>query len=108
VRRLEGLPEDVLANSGALDLLLPALEADTALYRRYVYEPEPRFDLPLIALGGMEDPNVTEAHLSAWKEQTLAAFEARQLEGGHFYLRSNQTEVREVLRRALVSVRSVG
>jgi surfactin synthase thioesterase subunit/glycosyltransferase involved in cell wall biosynthesis len=100
VCRLEGLPGDVLSNREMLDLLLPSLEADTALYRRYVYHPEQPFEIPFIAVGGRTDPNVEPAHLEAWKDQTTGPFEWKQIEGGHFYVRSNANEFFEALRRA--------
>jgi medium-chain acyl-[acyl-carrier-protein] hydrolase len=100
VRRLEGLPNDVLANPELLDLLAPILVADTALYRCYVYRPEQPFDIPFVAVGGSNDPNVERAHLEAWQEQTTSRFACKQIEGSHFYLRSNASEFLETLRWA--------
>ncbi len=104
VCRLEGLPSDVLSNREMLDVLLPVLEADTALYRRYVYHSEPPFQIPFVSLGGRTDPNVSAAHLEAWKEQTTSRFEWKQIEGGHFFVRSNAGEFLETLRLAVTEV----
>lgn len=98
VRRLEGLPSDALSNPEMIDLLIPLLEADTALYRRYVYRHEEPFDTSFVAVGGTTDPNVEPAHLEAWKEQTTGYFAWKQIEGGHFYIRSNPKEFFETLR----------
>jgi surfactin synthase thioesterase subunit/glycosyltransferase involved in cell wall biosynthesis len=101
VHRLEGLPEDLLSNNELLDLLLPALEADTSLYRRYVYHPGVPLEIPIIAAGGTDDPNVTEIHLTAWRQQTSSAFRWKQFSGGHFYLRQNEAGFLEFLKTAL-------
>ncbi len=90
VRRLEGMPEDVLADPQLVNLLLPTLTADTALYRQYVYYPEPPLSVDVTALGGVSDPNVSEAHLTAWQEQAAGAFFWKQLPGGHFFLRESR------------------
>jgi len=86
LRRLEGVPAEVLDNDGLMRVLLPVLRADTALYRNYVYSLEPPLDLPLRAYGGAADPNVREEHVEAWSCQTTRSFAARIFDGGHFYL----------------------
>jgi medium-chain acyl-[acyl-carrier-protein] hydrolase len=85
LRRLEGVPAEVLENDELMRLLLPLLRADTALYRNYVYSVEPPFDFPLRAYGGSSDPNVREEHVEAWSCQTTGGFAARIFEGGHFF-----------------------
>lgn len=88
IRRLEGMPPDVMANGEMLRLALPALRADTRLYNRYVYEPAEPLPVPIFAYGGDADPNVTPAYLDAWHHQTTAAFARRQFPGGHFYIQT--------------------
>jgi surfactin synthase thioesterase subunit/glycosyltransferase involved in cell wall biosynthesis len=93
VRRLEGLPDNVLSDASMLDLVLPSLEADAALYRRYIYHHQPPLDIPILALGGLTDPNVSEGHLDAWSEQTASLFRSKQFPGGHFYVKTNTEAV---------------
>jgi surfactin synthase thioesterase subunit/glycosyltransferase involved in cell wall biosynthesis len=100
VRRLEGLPDPAMA-----EVVLPSLEADAALYRRYVYAEEPPLELPIAAIGGTDDPNVSAEHLSAWREQTTAPFEWHQINGGHFYLRSNRAAFKDWMRHVLARLK---
>jgi surfactin synthase thioesterase subunit len=93
VRRLEGLPDPEMA-----EMILPSLEADTALYRRYVYQEEAPLNVPIAAVGGDTDPNVHEHHIRAWAEQSTAAFTWQLLPGGHFFLRTNEPAFLEWLR----------
>ncbi len=86
LRRLEGVPAEVLENDELMRVLLPVLRADTMLYRNYVYSVEPPIELPVRAYGGAADPNVREEHIEAWACQTTASFAARIFDGGHFYL----------------------
>ncbi len=84
--RLEGLPASVRENEALLRIVLPALQADTALYRSYVYSEEPPLECPIRAYGGQDDPNVRREHLEGWREQTTASFALHMMPGGHFFL----------------------
>ena len=88
LRRLGGVPEDALENQEWMKVILPALRADAALYRSYVYREEPPLDCAIRAYGGAEDPNITPAHLLAWRQQTTSSFALEMLSGGHFFIHS--------------------
>ena len=81
LRAREGTAGGRLDDPELLRVLLPLLEADTALYRSYAYVPEEPLAVPLRAYGGASDPHVTREDLEAWREQTTASFEARVLRG---------------------------
>jgi medium-chain acyl-[acyl-carrier-protein] hydrolase len=65
--------------------VLPALRADTALYRHYTYTEDAPFDFPIRAYGGVDDPHIGREHLEGWREQTTGSFAVRLFAGGHFY-----------------------
>jgi surfactin synthase thioesterase subunit/glycosyltransferase involved in cell wall biosynthesis len=92
LRRLDGLPADLLDNPEALRVALPALRSDVRLYSTYTYSPEPPLAVPITAYAGAADPNVPPEEVEAWSDQTSAAFRFRVFAGGHFFLRSAQTE----------------
>ncbi len=77
--------------------VLPALRADTTLYRHYFYIEEAPLDCPIRAYGGVDDPHIRPEHLEAWSEQTTASFAVRRFPGGHFYLQSGPAEFRAAL-----------
>jgi surfactin synthase thioesterase subunit/glycosyltransferase involved in cell wall biosynthesis len=93
VHRLGGLPRDAMEDPAFLENIVPALEADAAVYRRFVYEGGVPFDVPIAAMGGIGDTQVSHEHLAAWREQSNAEFQMRQFAGGHFFLRTQQDEV---------------
>jgi surfactin synthase thioesterase subunit len=92
LRRLEGVPAAILENRELLQVILPALRADTELYRNYVYVEEPPLACPIRAYGGAGDPNVKPEHLAAWGSQTTAGFSLRTFDGGHFFVDSARDE----------------
>jgi len=77
--------------------VLPALRADTTLYRHYVYTEDAPLDCPIRAYGGTEDPNIGPHHLEGWREQTTASFSLRLFPGGHFYPRESADAFRHSL-----------
>jgi surfactin synthase thioesterase subunit/glycosyltransferase involved in cell wall biosynthesis len=97
LRSLEGMPREILDNPELLRVAMPALRADTRLYRNYVYQPGQPLELPIYAYGGAGDPNVHWEHVEAWKAQTTREFVHREFLGGHFFIQSAQTEFLEAL-----------
>ena len=70
---LRELVPEALEDQELRQIVLPALRADTALYRNYVYQERPPLDCPIHAYGGASDPNVKLEHLEAWQEHTACS-----------------------------------
>jgi surfactin synthase thioesterase subunit len=85
LRQLEGIPDAILEDPAVMRALLPALKADAALYRSYIYSEDEPLPFPICAYGGTKDPNIRADHLDPWSEQTTAGFMVRRFPGGHFY-----------------------
>ncbi len=98
LRRLGGLPVEAESNPRFVATILPALTADTGLYRRYVYEEGAPLPFPILAVGGESDPQVDATHLESWRRHTSAGFGMRQFPGGHFYHRDAETSLFEAVR----------
>ncbi len=95
--RLEGLPAAVRESPELQRVVMPALRADTALYRSYVYSEEAPLEMPVFAYGGRSDPNIRPEHLEAWAKETNASFNLRWFDGGHFFIDSARREFLEAL-----------
>jgi len=93
LRRLDGTPEEVLANRELMELITPTLRADFELCETFELAKEPPLDIPFRLFGGTEDPNVDEPDLEAWREHTTAALRVSMLPGGHLFLQQQQREV---------------
>jgi surfactin synthase thioesterase subunit/glycosyltransferase involved in cell wall biosynthesis len=92
LRRLGGIPPEAIEDPALRHTLLPALQADTSLYRNYTYSEDLPLPLPIQAWGGVADANITREHLEAWGEQTTSSFAVRVFDGGHFYLNTARAE----------------
>jgi medium-chain acyl-[acyl-carrier-protein] hydrolase len=98
VRRYDGTPAAVLADKELLGIMLPILRADFSIHDMYTYAHEPPLDVPITAFGGLDDPNVAEERLDAWREQTRRGFRRLMFPGGHFFLHKE----RPALVRAMI------
>jgi surfactin synthase thioesterase subunit/glycosyltransferase involved in cell wall biosynthesis len=105
LRRLEGMPRDVLENPELMRVALPAIRADAALYRQYRYQPTEPLDTPVFAYGGESDPNIRPEHLSRWAEVTSGPLALRMFPGGHFFIQSATREFLQALQQDLHSER---
>jgi surfactin synthase thioesterase subunit/glycosyltransferase involved in cell wall biosynthesis len=101
LRQLDGIPVEMIDSSQAMQVAMPALRADSALYRSYVYFPEEPLAISIFAYGGTADPNVRPEHVEAWREQTTSRFVRREFEGGHFFIRSARAAFLNALREDL-------
>lgn len=101
LRRLNGTPDELLNNRELMDIVMPSLRADFALYESYRYLPEPPLDCPISTFGGMSDEKVSHRDLEAWRDQTNGAFSIRMFQGDHFFLKTTQPLVLQALAQEL-------
>lgn len=83
---LNGMPGEVLENAELIELLLPLLRADFAIAETYAYTEDNPLPCHISAFGGLEDNEVSQEEVAAWRQQTLGTFTLRMLPGDHFFL----------------------
>ncbi|NIR50933.1 thioesterase [candidate division KSB1 bacterium] len=93
LRDLNSIPEAVLEHEELVELLLPALRADFAIYERYVYYQEEQLDCPISAFGGERDDLVFEDDLQSWRNHTKQSCTVRMFSGDHFFLHNDRGRV---------------
>jgi len=101
LQRINGTPSEVFAEKELLDLILPSLRADMAVYETYSYQARAPLRYPIIACGGLEDSRVTPPQLEAWREQAAGRFEIHFFAGDHFYLNGVRPQLMEIIGREL-------
>lgn len=101
LRRLNGMPEEILENAELMQLLLPILRADFEICETYVYQADEPLDCPLSAFGGLQDDGLTRQGLEAWSEHTTAAFSPRMFPGDHFFLNTERMLLLQAIARDL-------
>ncbi len=86
IKSYNGTPPEVFENKELLSLMIPILRTDFKMCETYQRDKIEKIDIPLTAMGGVQDPGATRADLEAWKEYTTRSFNVRMFPGDHFYL----------------------
>jgi len=101
IRQCNGTPEVVLRNPALLELLLPRIRADGAVYETYHCEQQQPLDCRIVVFHGFDDHLVSHAGLAAWRAQTRHSFRRYGFPGGHFFVHEAEKEVIEHINREL-------
>jgi medium-chain acyl-[acyl-carrier-protein] hydrolase len=101
LRELKATPPEVLEMPELLDLMLPILRADFRAAETYVPARRSKLHIPIVAYGGLVDPDVNREQLLAWTTETTARCAVRMFPGGHFFLRTARDDVVTTLVRDL-------
>lgn len=97
LKDLDGTPPEVLENREILELILPALRADFAVVDTYRYKSESPLDCPITAFCGVQDTHFGSESVADWRMQTSNDFTFHQLEGGHFFIHTSQTDLLQLI-----------
>lgn len=92
LRELQGTPEEILADTELLRLVMPGLRADFALGERYRF----RHDEPLRAAATLfhgEQDGFDVAQTEAWRQQLAHRAPLHRLPGGHFFIHTHAREL---------------
>jgi surfactin synthase thioesterase subunit len=100
-----GTPTELLNDPHWLELFLPILRADYALYYSLPFQEPAGVSFPIRAFYGRRDPGAGEFEMAGWARMTTAGFTSRGFDGGHFYMRSREAEVLADIRRTLLLAR---
>jgi medium-chain acyl-[acyl-carrier-protein] hydrolase len=101
VQRLNGIPPELLAEEELIDLMLPTLRADLAVYESYDYQDRDPLTCPLIVCGGQDDLRVTPPELAEWRAQAAGDYEFHLFAGDHFYLNQARPQLTNLIGRVL-------
>lgn len=82
---INGTPNEVLANSELMDLLIPAIRADFKIAYSY-RATQACLALPILVLFGVEDTEVKPEQIVAWEELSEMDVQFVCLPGDHFFI----------------------
>ncbi len=102
LKRLEGMPAEVLDSPELLELVLPAIRADFEVVETSSYRQGPALSVPLLAFGGSEDSEAPPGHIEGWRELTRADCSVTIFQGGHFFINRYLSEVAGIVRGNLM------
>lgn len=95
-----GLPIEVFSNDEFLKFYEPILRADISAVEKYKYERMTTpFKIPIHAIAGSEELNITTQTLASWQNETLLSLDAKFLPGDHFFIFNNPSSIVQEIRR---------
>lgn len=100
LRRQGGTPEEVFANAELLRLTLDVLGADYRVCDSFRHEPQPPLPVPVHVFSGRQD-EIAPERLAAWSLESEAPATLDWFDGGHFFVRQQESEVLTALTRHL-------
>ena len=89
ISELNGTGGGVLQNEELMELLSPVLRADFKVCETYNSEPVEPLNCPISAFGGLQDTEVNQNEMAAWRQQTRRGFVLKMFSGDHFYLHAD-------------------
>ncbi len=104
IRRLNGTPAEALNNPELMDLVSPILRADFQLIETWQYMPSDPIDVPVMALGGIKDNQVSLDDLEDWRTVTRGPFSLELFSGDHFFINQVTDSLLKTVNQAIDSV----
>lgn len=101
LRRLKGTPPEVLNHTELMRLFIPLLRADLELVETYSYQAEARLEVPILALAGDRDEEVSLSAMEGWVAETLSGFRLEIVPGDHFFLQSARALILKTISREI-------
>lgn len=101
IERLNGTPKEALNNPELMDIISPILRADCKAVETWEYKPSSPLDIPVVALGGVQDKHVSIDELERWSEVTRGPFEIQLFSGDHFYIHQATDALMSVVTRKI-------
>lgn len=101
IRGCNGTPEVVLKNPALLEVLLPRIRADGAVYETYHYEQQAPLDCRIVVFHGLEDHMANPTAVAGWQGETQNSFHQYSFPGGHFFVHEEEEAVLERVNREL-------
>ena len=104
LEHLNGTPKEVLAHKELMELLIPMLRADFSVCHTYTYVPGEPLRCPITVLGGTRDEEAPRHELDLWRKETTGDCNIKMLDGDHFFIHQQQTEILRIIETALGTV----
>ena len=96
LKRLGGVPKEVLEDEELLDFVLPVLRADFELADKNYFDESASVSAPIFVLMGSEEEDVKD--VGNWGKFTRSSFGYKIVKGGHFFIFDHPHEIARSIR----------
>lgn len=92
-------PIEIFKNKDLWNIFSPMLRADFKIADTYCDKKYRTIDIPVLALCGTLDPEISLRDLAEWKAYTTSKFHYTDIEGEHLFIDTNTDRVLEVIKK---------
>lgn len=97
LKKLGGVPQEVLEDSELMELLMPMLRSDFRLAEQYTLTHNTTLPIPITALFGETDPYANKDSCAGWSHFTSKEFRQVMLPGGHFFIKEQINLLKSII-----------
>jgi medium-chain acyl-[acyl-carrier-protein] hydrolase len=101
IRSLNGTPEEILADSTIMGVLLRLIRADYSLFDQYHYSSGTLLMSPITVFAGDADPSTSPDTVEPWEQLTTSTCEVHTLSGDHFFVNQSRDLLVRLVSRVL-------
>ncbi|MGF7081422.1 thioesterase II family protein [Mucilaginibacter sp. UYCu711] len=101
IRKLDGMPQEILENEELLAYLEPILRADFKISENYQHTDRLPLNLPFTVITGSEEELETEDVL-LWQKETTQQVDFIQLPGKHFFILQHPEKILDIIFEKLI------
>ncbi|AMP07568.1 thioesterase II family protein [Collimonas pratensis] len=99
--RYGGIPAAVLDAPELLKMILPAMRADFSMIETFGFNAGKPIASDIVAFCGSHDHAALRQDMLGWRDQTSAGFSLSELPGGHFFLKSAESDLLQLIEASL-------
>jgi len=99
IKSLGGLPPAVFTNPSLRDVALSILRDDFTLAETINLADASPISLPVVVLGGDDDPSVSAEGLEAWRTKTSGSMQKFTYSGDHFFFNQHTSDVFNLIKK---------
>lgn len=93
---------EIFKNKDLWNIFSPMLRADFKIADTYCDKKYRTIDIPVLALRGTLDPEISLKDLKEWKAYTTSKFHYTDIEGEHLFIDTNTDKVLEVIKKYIM------
>jgi len=95
-------PAEIFENKDLWAFFEPMLRADFTLADTYCDKKHRKIHVPMLALRGTLDSEISQEDVQEWKEYTTAEFWFTDIEGEHLFIDTNTDKALEIIKKYIV------
>jgi external thioesterase TEII len=105
IKKMGGLPDELLANTEFMDFIEPVFRSDFELAERNLLAEEQAVNIPIYSIMG--DLEKSSVDIANWKRFTKANFHSEILSGDHFFIYKHPERIANILQQCIENTREL-